>query len=150
MEINGLPLHPLVVHATVVFTPIAALTALAYVLLSRWRERLRWPMVIMVVLALGSVWVAFYTGLNLRDSHEFLQQGDLGEKIDKHMTLANYLRWTTTGFAVVAGVTSWQHDSRSGAVRAILNILLAATALGTLVLVVLTGDAGSRAAYSGL
>ena len=31
MEINGLPLHPLVVHAAVVFGPLAALTALAYV-----------------------------------------------------------------------------------------------------------------------
>ena len=30
MEINGLPLHPLVVHAAVVFGPLAALAALAY------------------------------------------------------------------------------------------------------------------------
>ena len=35
MEINGLPLHPLAVHAAVVFGPLAALLALAYAVLLR-------------------------------------------------------------------------------------------------------------------
>ena len=42
MEINGLPLHVLIVHAAVVFGPLAALSALAYVGLPSWRDRLRW------------------------------------------------------------------------------------------------------------
>jgi hypothetical protein len=41
MELGGLPLHPLVIHAAVVFGPLAALCALGYALLDRWRERLR-------------------------------------------------------------------------------------------------------------
>ena len=50
MEINGLPLHPLVVHAAVVFGPLAALAALAYVVLPAWRDRLRWPMVVLALM----------------------------------------------------------------------------------------------------
>ena len=48
MEINGLPLHPLVVHAAVIFGPLAAVAALAF-LVPRWRDRLRWPMVVLAV-----------------------------------------------------------------------------------------------------
>ena len=44
MEINGLPLHPLVVHAAVVFGPLGALLALGYVSLPARRDRLRLPM----------------------------------------------------------------------------------------------------------
>ena len=54
MEINGLPLHPLVVHAAVIFGPIAALTALAF-LVPRWRLRLRWPMVGLALVATASI-----------------------------------------------------------------------------------------------
>lgn len=35
----GLPLHPLVVHATVIFVPLAALGALLMVFVGRLRER---------------------------------------------------------------------------------------------------------------
>ena len=41
MEINGLPLHVLVVHAAVVFGPLAALSAIGYVALPSQRDRLR-------------------------------------------------------------------------------------------------------------
>ena len=45
MEINGLPLHPLVVHAVVVLSPLAALGGLLYAAVPRWRWWLRWPLV---------------------------------------------------------------------------------------------------------
>ena len=44
MEINGVPLHPLVVHAVVVFAPLAALFGIAYAVLPNWRWALRWPL----------------------------------------------------------------------------------------------------------
>ena len=53
MEINGLPLHPLVVHAAVIFGPLAALAALVYAVVPRWRDRLRWPMVALALVAGG-------------------------------------------------------------------------------------------------
>ena len=56
MEIGGLPLHPLVIHAAVVFGPLGALSALGYAVLARWRDRLRWPMLVLALLATGASW----------------------------------------------------------------------------------------------
>ena len=39
----NLPLHPLFVHGAVVFIPLAALVAMAFVLRADWRWALRWP-----------------------------------------------------------------------------------------------------------
>jgi uncharacterized membrane protein len=146
MEINGLPLHPLVVHAAVIFGPLAGLAALLYVVVPRWRDRLRWPMLVLAIVAAGAIWAAYLTGVNFRDSKEFFTQGPLAEKVDKHATWAGRLRWVTTAFGVLAIIAAWQHD-RSGATRAVLGILLAAAAIGTLVLTIVTGDLGARAVW---
>jgi uncharacterized membrane protein len=146
MEINGLPLHPLVVHAAVVFGPLAALAALVYVLVPRWRDRLRWPMLVLVLVATGAIWTAYLTGQNFRNSEDFFTQGALGDKIDKHQRLAQKLRLTTSGFAIVAIMAAWFH-TRTGVVRIVLSVLLAVAAVGTLVLTILTGDAGAQAVW---
>ena len=46
MEINGLPLHALIIHAAVIFGPLSALAGVLYAVVPRWRDRLRWPMVV--------------------------------------------------------------------------------------------------------
>jgi hypothetical protein len=146
MEINGLPLHPLVVHAAVVFGPLAALAALLYVLLPGWRDRLRWPMLVLVLAATAAVWAAYLTGVSFRDSKDFFTEGEIGDRVRKHGNLAGQLRLTISGFAVVAVVAAWLH-TRPGAVRAVLGVLLAVAALGTVVLTFLTGEAGARAVW---
>ena len=71
MEINGLPLHVLVVHAAVVLTPIAALAAIGYAVVPKWRDWLRWPVIVAVVVAVGTVWVAYLSGDDFRGSDRF-------------------------------------------------------------------------------
>jgi hypothetical protein len=146
MEINGLPLHPLVVHAAVVFGPLAALGALVYVFVPRWRDRLRWPMLVLVLVATGAIWAAYLTGVSFRDSKDFFTEGAIGEKVRKHERLAGKLRLATSAFAIVAFLAAWFH-TRSGAVRILLSVLVAVAALGTLVLTILTGDAGAQAVW---
>jgi hypothetical protein len=146
MEINGLPLHPLVVHAAVIAGPVAALTAILYVVVPSWRDRLRWPMLALAFVAAASIWTAYLTGLNFRASKDFFTQGPLADKVDKHARLAGTLRWVTSGFFVAALLSAWSHP-RAGAVRVLLGVLLAASAVATLVYVVLTGDAGARAVW---
>ena len=146
MEINGLPLHPLVVHAAVVFGPLAALAAILYAVLPGWRDRLRWPMLVLVLLATGAIWTAYYTGINFRGTRDFFNQPPLAAKIDKHARYANILRWVTTGLAVVAVVAAWLH-ARGGAVRIVLSAALVVAAGVTLAYVVLTGDAGARSVW---
>lgn len=142
MEINGLPLHPLVVHAAVVFGPLAALAALAY-LVPRWREKVRWPMVVLALVATASVVLAYLSGNDLLDNRP-----ELGRipALQTHEDRAGILLWTTLGFGVVAAVSGWW-GGRSGAVRILLDVLLGVGAVAVLVLVVLTGDAGSRAVW---
>lgn len=143
MEIGGLPLHPLVIHATVVFTPLAALCALAYAAVGRWRARLRWPTVALAVVATASVVVAYLSGNNLLDNRPELATKPL---VQSHQARAEVLIWVGLAFGVVTVVAGWLH-SRSGVVGGVLRATLAAAALALLVQVVLTGDAGARAVW---
>ena len=146
MEINGLPLHPLVVHAAVVFGPLSALVALAYALVPAWRDRLRWPTLVTVLLATAAIWAAYLTGVSFRDSKDFFSTGALGVKIEHHKALAGVLRLVTSGFAVVTVLAVALHHRRGG-VRVALAAVLSAAAIATLVYTALTGDAGAQAVW---
>jgi hypothetical protein len=143
MEINGLPLHPLVVHAAVVFGPLAALGALAYVVLPARRDRLRWPMLALALLGTGAVVAAYFTGKNLLSSRPELAQLEL---VPAHQVRGGQFFWMMLGFGVLAVAAALLH-SRTGAVRVLLNVLLGLAALGVLALAVLTGDSGARAVW---
>jgi uncharacterized membrane protein len=147
-KITGLPLHPLVVHAAVVFTPLASLSALAYVALGRYREQLRWPTLVLAVVAFGSIWAAYLTGNNFFASPHFDNfSGELLDRIEKHQSYARTLRWIATGFAIVTVAATYLHD-RQGTRKNVLGGLVVVLAVLTLVWVALTGDAGARAVWS--
>ncbi|CAN5256485.1 hypothetical protein BH09ACT12_BH09ACT12_22120 [soil metagenome] len=147
MEINGLPLHPLAVHVAVVIGPLAALVALAYVLRPAWQARLRSTLVVGAVVAVAAVVVAYLSGDSFREANAFFNQpGETADLIDEHEELAGVLLLVTLGFGAVAVLVGLLH-TRGGAVRTVLQVLLAAAALGVLVLVVLTGEAGARAVW---
>ncbi|GAA1128820.1 DUF2231 domain-containing protein [Nocardioides aquiterrae] len=146
MEINGLPLHPLVVHAAVVLGPLAALAAILYAVLPGWRDGLRWPMVVLVLVATAAIWTAYYTGINFRGTKDFFNQPPVAAKIDQHARYANILRWVTTGLAVVAVAAAWLH-ARVGTIRIVLSSALVVAGTVTLAYVVLTGEAGARSVW---
>ena len=81
-SVTGLPLHILVIHAAVVFGPLAALSALAYVALPRYRDLLRWPTLVLALIAFGSIWAAYLTGQNFFDSDRFANFS--GEALREH------------------------------------------------------------------
>jgi sugar phosphate permease len=141
MEINGLPLHPLVVHAAVIFGPLAAVAALAF-LVPRWRDRLRWPMVVLAVIATGAIVLAYYSGGDFLDSKPELRTSP---QVEAHEELGDQLLWIGIAFGVVAVVTGWL-NARS-ALRVVLDVLLAIAAVVLLVWVFRTGEAGARAVW---
>lgn len=145
MEINGVPLHPLVVHSAVVFTPLAVLAALAYAIPS-WRDRVRWPLVVLAAISLVSIWVAYFSGEDLREERFAAAAGPFVERLDDHEAWAEKLRIGVTVFAALTFVTAWFH-TRTGAVRTALTALTVLAALATGVLVFLTGDAGAQATW---
>jgi hypothetical protein len=149
MEINGLPLHALAVHAAVVLAPLSALAGLAYGV-PRFRNWVRWPLVVAAVLAGVAIWVAYLSGESLLDHNSFFGQGQVHELVEKHEERAEALRIIVTAFAVVTVVAAaWLH-ARSGAVRWGLAGLVVVGAVLTAVWTVLTGDAGAQIAWQGI
>src|SRR4051794_18832363 len=94
MSINGVPLHPLVVHAAVVFVPMSALATFALVV-PRLRWAARWAALVLAVLAAGSVQLAAMTGEDLehRVGHSAL--------VETHQMWAGRLQASTWVLAAV-------------------------------------------------
>jgi len=145
MTFNGLPLHPLVVHATVVCLPVAALVALGYCV-PRWRDRLRWPLLVLGIVSAGLVWLTSASGHDLNDTRFATATGLLAQRIQHHADLAGKLQVATYVFAGLTVLAAWLHH-RPGVVRYALAVLLALAAIGVVVLCGMTGDAGARAAW---
>jgi Predicted membrane protein (DUF2231) len=142
MEIRGVPVHLLVVHAAVVFGPLSATAALAYVGVPKWRDWLRWPMVVSVVMACGAIVAAYLSGKNFLGNNPGLENSE----VQTHADWGQRALWVTIGFAIIAVAACYYHN-RTGPARTALNVALGVSALGTLVVVVLTGDAGARAVW---
>jgi hypothetical protein len=147
MEINGLPLHVLTLHAAVVLGPLAVLVAIAYAVLPSWRDRLRWVALVAVLVATVAIWAAFLSGEDFYESDRFAGvRGEARDRIETHEGYAETLRLFTSGFAVVTIAATWLH-ARAGAVRYLLSALVVVGAVLTLVWTILTGDAGAQAVW---
>ena len=148
MEINGLPLHALITHVAVVFGPLSALAGVLYAVVPKWRDKLRRPLVVMVVIAVGAIWVAYISGGQVEDANG-PYTGEFGDLVEKHEDRAAILRWVASAFGIVALVAAWWH-TRTGPMRMILLGLTGVGAVATGVYVVLTGDAGAHVAWYGV
>lgn len=156
MEVAGLPLHPLVVHAAVALTPLAVLFVVAYALLPRQRWLTRWPTAVVTGAALVSVWVSRLSGESLARSNPGLQQ-----LVVNHERQAERLSLLMVGLAVAVAVGMWTLGGPSaltsgagarqgrlpGGFDKVLQVVLVVAAAVVLVAVVLTGDSGTRAVW---
>jgi hypothetical protein len=145
MEFNGLPLHALVVHAAVVFGPLSALAGLLYAV-PRWRDKVRWPLVVAVLIAVGAIWVAYLSGEQVEEANQY--GGPLEELLETHEDRAGMLRLLMSGYAAAALLAAWQH-ARTGPLRVLLAGLVVVLAVLTGIWTVLTGDAGAQIAWYG-
>jgi len=156
MEFNGLPLHPLVVHAVVVFAPLAAMFGVAYAAMPRWRWAVRWPLVAVTAVAAVSAVVAALSGEALATGRGF----DALPAVQEHQDRGELLRNILLGFAVVVGLAAWRLGGPSGLKSgkgerpcpggplyvAVLGLLVVGSA-AVAVAVFLAGDSGSRAVW---
>ncbi|MGH3496066.1 MAG: DUF2231 domain-containing protein [Nocardioidaceae bacterium] len=123
-EFNGLPLHPLAIHAAVVFVPLAALAGLVFAV-PRWRRRAWIPLGVLSVVALGSLVVARESGFALK--HTLVTKVGLGgsilDQVNKHEQLANQLFYIFLGYTVVAlAAVWWTWRSRSEPARPVAEV----------------------------
>lgn len=150
--LNGLPLHPLVVHGVVVLLPLAVLGTIAIALRPRWRHR--FGLLVLGIAAVGTLFIPLATS-----SGEAFEQrvGDPGT----HAELGDQLIWFALPMLVFVAVLvfldrrgrtdgQWpapgEPSPRSGQITAIAALSVVA-ALAAGVQVYRVGDSGARAAW---
>jgi glucan phosphoethanolaminetransferase (alkaline phosphatase superfamily) len=155
MEINRVPLHPLVVHAAVVFVPLAALAAVLFAV-PKWRWLLRWPALVLAVGASVAVQLASMSGEDLE--HDRHLDSAL---VHTHQEYADQLRIAMFVLTLLVIVAFWalghvtalrdraDRQAKVAALEKPMVVLLPVLAVVVLVLVFLTGDAGARAVWKG-
>jgi uncharacterized membrane protein len=146
---DGLPIHVLVAHATVIVTPIAAVLGLAFVR-PAWRMALRWPLVVAAAVATVLTYVSRQSGELFKEAlGEGLSKSAAAEVVERHEDLAGYLWiWVLVflGVCIVAALVlpRLTNPLAGGAVA----IIVAAVAVVVIVLVAYTGHQGSKAVWN--
>ena len=147
--IFGLPVHALVIHAVVVLVPLCSTAVVVMAVSATWRERLRLPVLLLLVAAAGSSVVAKESGEALL--RRLRITGDL---ISRHVTLGNRAPLFVLAFAGLYAVWFWfsrPTNTVAAATAPRLKVLLIVTAVfGVFALgwVVATGHAGSQTVWS--
>lgn len=145
--INGIPVHPLVVHAAVVLVPLTALGLLVMAFSRRFSAKFGW---LVVLSSIGATVVCFVA----KQAGEALQER-VGTPGFRHADLGTLMPWFATGL-LAATVFLWVVDRRSGAdagdrrvLRLVAAILAVVVAVGNLVWIYRVGDSGARSVWSG-
>ena len=144
----GLPLHPLIVHATEVIVPTAALVVLLAAAWPRFRRWARFLPLGLALVALALVPLATESGEALE---ERVSETAL---IETHADLAEGLLPWVLGLVVVAAVLlwwNWRQRSPGKPVKWVAIALIAAAALsstGTIVQAIRIGHSGAAAVWS--
>jgi uncharacterized membrane protein YfcA len=150
----GLPTHAIVVHATVVFLPLASFVVLLHAFWPEARRRLGVVTPLLAGVALVLVPLATESGEGLEHS---MSENAL---IERHAELADgMLPWAIGLFVVAVGL--WlldrrraraPHDdvTRARWLPVVVGILTVVVAVGTVQQVVRVGHAGAKATWDGV
>ncbi|WP_238014392.1 DUF2231 domain-containing protein [Dactylosporangium sp. AC04546] len=143
--VNGLPLHPLVVHAVVVLLPLATIGVIAIAVRPAWRSRFGPVVVALAALAAVAIPVATSTGDQLA--------GRVGVP-HEHEELGDSLLFFALPLLAAAVALVWTHrrtaaTSSRRAARTVVAVIAVVVALANLVQVVRVGESGARAVWGG-
>lgn len=146
--INGMPLHPLVVHGVVVLLPLAALGTIAIALRPAWRRTYGHLVLAATAAATVLVFVAIQAGQEFEKGLQF--------EVERHQELGERLLWVALGLLVLvtALVVLDRRGAATGAGSApvVLRVvagLAVVAALATTAQTFLVGDSGARKVWCG-
>ena len=154
---GDLPLHVLVIHAAVVLLPAAALAAIVFAVVPKWRWLLRWPV---LLLGLGSLAVAFAAR---QSGKAFVSaKPELGQLVREHENRGDLLFYYSIAFAVICILAfllltgpsplASGRGAKTGTMRPLELVVSGALVVMSVLIVwqtVRTGDAGARAVWGG-
>jgi hypothetical protein len=153
-EFSGIPLHVLFVHFVVIVVPLAALCTVLSVLWPALRRRLGVLTPIVAIAGLAAIPLTENAGEWLERR---VQETDL---VEIHtltpwvvgLVLIAVLQWVWFRFFVADGAR-FSSVVTNGALRRVLSIVVivvaVAVSVGSVISVVIVGESGSRAAWSG-
>jgi hypothetical protein len=160
-QINGMPLHPLIIHAPVLGIPLAFLLAGLFAF-PRTRAWARWPLLVTVLGATAATFAARESGQALSARLPLPPDSPVLALIRQHEVLADQLFYIMLGYAVIAVATvflvtprvavpgdpaSVRRSSR-GPLGVVLLGLLLVVGLVAMVWVIRVGDIGARAVWN--
>jgi hypothetical protein len=162
-EFMGVPAHPLLVHAAVVFVPLLAALTIAYALVPFVRPHTRW---VLGLLALGTPIAALLAKLSGDAFFKRLDEaGGISEgyypRLERHQDLGTMTLYASIALAVLSLALVYVVAPRSaaapaggrgGSARAVsvaLGVLAIAAAGVSLYYVIRTGDSGAKAVWEG-
>lgn len=140
----GLPLHPLIVHVAVVILPLSALALIVLIVVPRWRKNFGW-------LTMAGLFVGLVGAVAAKESGEALARR-IGLPPD-HARLGDIL--PLFAFALFTLGLAWFVLDRRARARGespawvtILGVVAAIVAVVTIVMTVLVGHSGAKAAWA--
>lgn len=145
--VAGLPVHPLLVHATVVLVPLIGLLVAAAAVWPTLRRRAGWLTGVLGVLAVGLTWVTIQAG-------EAFEQR-LGMTVAEHSAAGRALLPWAAGVAVAGLAISWwgTRTGRRSVARPLVALIVAAglvAGLGSVVMTVRAGHTGATSVWGGV
>jgi len=149
----GIPLHPLAVHAAVVFVPLLVLTTILHGLVPRLRGYLWWLVAALGVAAPAAAFVAkmsgdaFYKRLVARN----MTSPEVEVKIESHQDLGNLTLYSSIALGVIALGLVWytrRADSKPAISWALAGLAVVASAVSAYY-VFRTGDSGAKTVWDG-
>jgi uncharacterized membrane protein len=152
-QVNGLPVHALVLHAAVVFIPLLALGAVVYAVVPRWRVHTGWAALLLAIVAPVCAFVARESGVKLYDRVIARGTSATGRQIlDNHMHFGTLTMWFTIALGIVTLflVLATLRRPRNRLPRAadlVLAVMTVALAAISGYYVFRTGDSGATAVW---
>jgi hypothetical protein len=142
-SVAGLPLHPLVIHASIVLIPLVAIGALVMSYLPSFSRRYGKLILVIALFAQVSLFLAKFTGEAFeeildKDMGKHAELGEIAPFITLPMVALIYLRWRLDRSGATVG-SAW--------VRRMTSIALIVAALASIVVIVLVGHSGAESVW---
>jgi hypothetical protein len=142
-SVAGLPLHPLVIHASIVLIPLVAIGALVMSYLPSFSRRYGKMILVIALFAQVSLFLAKVTGEAFeeildKDMGNHAELGEIAPFITLPMVALIYLRWRLDRSGATVG-SVW--------VRRLTSLALILASLASIAVIVLVGHSGAESVW---
>jgi len=142
-SVAGLPLHPLVIHASIVLIPLVAIGALVMSYLPSFSRRYGKLILVIAIVAQLSLFLAKVTGEAFeeildKDMGKHAELGEIAPFVTLPMVALIYMRWRLDRSGATVG-SAW--------VRRLTSIALIAASLASIAVIVLVGHSGAESVW---